>query len=260
MVKPLKYLTDIEIEERAAQVLDRFVTGGRELMELPIDIDTILEADYGIRVVWEPIDEPEGCRTFAFIEPFWFNGDWSAKITLNELHQKFLFEHPEIERLTRAHELCHWEVHIDKGSLSSELLPFDTPAAERKFHRINYSENAPTPEQKNRLAKFAFKNSQAYTLLKPREANCDEIIEPAWMHRQAEHFAACLLVPRKPLFNALESGIDPTFYGTHVQLAEKFQVSKRVIQIRLKKLHIIEEYERGKFRLPVATENLSFKR
>jgi hypothetical protein len=258
-VKPLIYLTDLEIEERAAQVLDKFVAGGRENPELPIDIDTIIEADYGLRVVWETIDEPKGCRTFAFIEPFWDNSEWTAKITLNELHQKFLFEHPEIERLTRAHELCHWEIHIDKSSLSSGLLPFALPVAERKFHRINYSENAPTPEQKNRLAKFALKNAQAYSLLKPREANCDEMIEPKWMHRQAEHFAACLLVPRKPLLDELETGMNPAFYGTHIKLAERFQVSKRVIQIRLKKLHIIEEYEQGKFRLPVITDNLGFK-
>lgn len=258
-MKPLKYLTDLEIEERAAQVLDRFVIGGRQQPKLPIDIDTIVEADFGLRVVWEPINEPAGCRTFAFIEPFWSNGDWIAKITLNKLHQKFLFEHPEIERLTRGHELCHWEIHIDKSSLNAGFLPFGEPSAHRKFHRLNYSEHSLTSEQKNRLAKFAFKNAQAYSLLKPQEANCEEVIEPTWMHRQAEHFSACLLVPKKPLTDIIESGINPTFYGTHVHLAEKFQVSKRVIQIRLKKLRIIEEYEPGKFRLPVVTEKLNFK-
>ena len=67
------------------------------------------------------------------------------------------------------------------------------------------------------------------------------------MHRQAEHFSACLLVPRAPLYAMLEGGTDPSHYSTHVRLAEVFQVSKRVIQIRLKKLGIIEEQGPGKF-------------
>jgi Zn-dependent peptidase ImmA (M78 family) len=78
------------------------------------------------------------------------------------------------------------------------------------------------------------------------------------MHRQAEHFSACLLVPRQPLYFALEGGADPAFYGTQVRLAELFGVSKRVIQIRLMKLKLIEEYEPGKFRNVKTTGRLDY--
>jgi Zn-dependent peptidase ImmA (M78 family) len=67
------------------------------------------------------------------------------------------------------------------------------------------------------------------------------------MHRQAEHFSACLLVPRQPLLRLLEDGSDASSYGTHSRLAEKFVVSKRVIQIRLLKLRLIEEREPGRY-------------
>jgi Zn-dependent peptidase ImmA (M78 family) len=78
------------------------------------------------------------------------------------------------------------------------------------------------------------------------------------MHRQAEHFSACLLVPRLPLYEELKGGGNPAFYGTHVRLAELFRVSKRVVQIRLKKLGLIEEYEPGKFRNVSVTKGLNF--
>jgi Zn-dependent peptidase ImmA (M78 family) len=98
------------------------------------------------------------------------------------------------------------------------------------------------------LVKFALADERAYRLLNPRHNEANIWIEPQWMHRQAEHFSACLLVPRKPLLRFINGGDDPALYGTHIRLANEFLVSKRVIQIRLIKLRIIEEYEPGRFR------------
>ncbi len=100
----------------------------------------------------------------------------------------------------------------------------------------------------NRVARFALTDERAYRAVKPMTGGTEEFVEPYWMHRQAEHFSACLDVPRHPLYAELEIAGDPAFYGTHVKLAETFQVSKKVIQIRLRKLGIIEEYEPGRFR------------
>jgi len=136
---------------------------------------------------------------------------------------------------------------VDEGELKSGLLPFEILEPNIRYHRAQYSESSLNTETKNRLAQFAFEDERVYQILKNRESSLDIRTEPAWMHRQAEHFSACLLVPREPLLTALENGDDPAFYGTHVRLAETFQVSKRVIQIRLKKLGIIEEYEPGRF-------------
>jgi len=69
MPKPTKFLTDDEIEERAAQVLDTYVEGGRKRPTLPIDIDSLTECDFRFRVSWEPIDDPPGCRTYGALIP-----------------------------------------------------------------------------------------------------------------------------------------------------------------------------------------------
>jgi Zn-dependent peptidase ImmA (M78 family) len=258
MPKPVQYLKDEEVEERAALVLDKHVEGGRKHPATPIDIDTLTECDFRFKVVWKPIEDPAGCRTFATLRPVLNSDLFVAELTLNENFRVFLNENPEIERLTRAHELCHWNLHIDEGKLRTGLLPFGEISSVARYHRSHYSDSSLSDDQKNRLARFAVKNDQAHRMLKPREHDPEASIEPQWMHRQAEHFAACLLVPRQPLFETLENGDDPAFYGTHVRLADTFRVSKRVIQIRLKKLGIIEEIGYGRFRNTHATERLRF--
>ncbi|MGH9425094.1 MAG: ImmA/IrrE family metallo-endopeptidase, partial [Terriglobia bacterium] len=250
---------DEEIEERAAQVLDANVAGGRKKPAIPIDVDTLTECDYRFRVSWEVINDPVGCRTYGALIPERGSELYVARLILNEKYRDFLTEHPEVERFTRGHELCHWIVHVDEGELRSGSLPFEGTEPVR-YHRIQYSESSLSIETKNRLAQFAFDDERAYLALKGRWADPEANIEPAWMHRQAEHFSACLLVPREAVLSALENGWDPASYATHSRLAEMFQVSKRVIQIRLKKMGRIDEYEPGRFRNIPALQRLHFGR
>lgn len=256
MPKPLKFLTDAEIEERAVAVLDEHVAGWRQSGE-PLDIDTLTECTFRFKVVWEAIDDPPGCRTFATILPTPDSTIHVAKLTLNERLRDFLSEYPQVERHTRGHELCHWVIHIDLSKLMTGALPFDTPVHNTLYHRASYSHGGLTDDLKNRLARFACSDDRAYKLLKQRECDSEACVEPAWMHRQAEHFSACLFIPRPTLYDRLDSD-DPALYRTHARLAEAFGVSKRVVQIRLKKLGMIEEYEPGRFRNPSASNRLVF--
>jgi hypothetical protein len=258
MPKPKKFLTDEEIEEWAAAVLDKHVVGGRKSPKLPIDIDTLTECDFRFRLSWEAIVDPPGCRTYATLLPEAEPGLHVARLILNENFRCFFEEHPEVERLTRGHELCHWVVHIDEGKLRSGSLPFGNPQPVILFHRLTYSDNSMNAKKKNRLAQFALQDERAYRALRKRESDPEGPIEPAWMHRQAEHFSACLLVPRGPLFEALEHSGDPTLYSTRVDLATKFQVSRIVMQIRLTKLGIIEEVGPRQFRNRRTTAHFDF--
>ena len=258
MPKPTKFLSDEEIEEKAAEVLDAHVEGGRRNPKLPVDVDTLTECAFRFRVSWESLEDPPGCRTFAALVPTPQSNLFTTNLILNEKFSDFLQSHSEIERLTRGHELCHWVIHIDEGMLRSGTLPFDSAEPEVRYHRAQYAAASLSAEEKTLLASFALKDERAYKALKGRAVETDGCIEPDWMHRQAEHFSACLLVPRLPLYEELKGGGNPAFYGTHVRLAELFRVSKRVVQIRLKKLGLIEEYEPGKFRNVSVTKGLNF--
>jgi IrrE N-terminal-like domain len=258
MPKPTKFLSGEEIEEKAAEVLDAHVKGGRQSPTLPVDVDTLTECVFRFRVSWEPINDPPGCRTYAALIPTPQSDLFTVKLILNEKFYDFLHSHPGIERLTRGHELCHWVVHVDEGMLKSESLLFGGDEQQVRYHRAQYSTGSLDAEKKNLLASFALKDERAYKALKGRENETDGCIEPVWMHRQAEHFSACLLVPRRPLYEELERGADPAFYRTHVRLAELFGVSKRVIQIRMMKLGLINEYEPGRFRNVRTDRHLNF--
>src|SRR5258705_12716622 len=107
MPKPKKFLTDAEIEERAAAVLEAHVQGGRKNPALPVDIDTLTECDFRFRVSWEIISDPKDCRTYGALIPETGNKLYVARLLLNEKYREFLNEHPEVERFTLAHELCH---------------------------------------------------------------------------------------------------------------------------------------------------------
>jgi hypothetical protein len=259
MPKPTKFLTNIEIEQKANEILDKYVRGGHQSPELPIDIDTLTECHFRFQVDWGQIEEPPGCQTFATIEPTLDSGIYNAKLTLNLRFQDFLTEHPEIERFTRGHELAHWVLHIDEGRERSGLLPFGEVKYQVRYHRSADTGSSVGSELRNKLAKYAITNEEAYFALKPHLRDLEASIEPDWVHRQAEHFASCVLVPRLPLIKALENGDDPAFYGTHVRLASLFGVSKRVIQIRLLKMGLIEENGAGIFRNVTTGSRLIFR-
>jgi hypothetical protein len=259
MPKPTKFLTNEEIELKANEILDKYAQGGYQSPDLPVDIDALTECHFRFHVVWEQIEEPPGCQTFATIEPTLGNGLYNAKLTLNERFLDFLTEHPEIEGFTRAHELAHWILHIDEGKERSGLLPFADEGYRVRFHRSVDTLNSVGAELRNRLAKYAATNDEAYFALKPHLRDLGTYVEPDWVHRQAEHFASCLLVPRPALYQALEIIDDPAHYGNHVKLAERFRVSKRVLQIRLVKLGIIEETGGGKYRSVTSNSRIEFQ-
>src|SRR5207237_4273674 len=151
MPKSKKFLTDEEIEERAAEVLDKHVVGNRKSPKLPIDIDTLTECDFRFRVSWGAIADPPECRTYATLIPEVEPRLHVARLILNEKFRDFLGEHPQVERLTRGHELCHWVVCIDEGTLRSGSLPFGSSEPATLFHRLIYPDNSMTAEKKNRL-------------------------------------------------------------------------------------------------------------
>jgi hypothetical protein len=142
MPKPTKFLSDLELEEKAAEVLDAHVEGGWRNPALPVDVDTLTECGFRFKVSWEPIDDPPNCRTYAALLPTPESTLFSAKLILNKKFYDFLHAHPEIERLTRGHELCHWVIHVDEGKLRSGSLPFGGDEPQVRYHRAVLTRHA----------------------------------------------------------------------------------------------------------------------
>ena len=134
----MRILRNQEIEEiaqsRLAEIQQRL---GRPLSP-PIPIDLIAEQVLGLDFLWEAIDELPGEKVF---------GGLIAKkrlIVLNENRKGLFAEKPGLERSTKGHEMGHWDLFIDKGSL-------DHPhAVQRRWRRPLRLPKLPGGRRRNR--------------------------------------------------------------------------------------------------------------
>lgn len=134
------------------------------------------------------------------------------------------------ERFTLAHEAGHWKLHLRKRPAPNQLSLFQD-VRERFF--------------------------------------CRGEAEEVWMFREANHFAACILMPRAslvPLAKALlaEGAVDALLDERNMvkalnHLAEVFDVSKQAMEIRLRELGLISQASDGVYGLDYLDAGLLFK-
>jgi len=81
---------------------------------LPVPIETIVESDFDLRILWDDIEEPHGALILAMLEPE------QRRIVVNERHAEGILAAVGPFNFTLAHELGHWlfdAVHPDQGQL-----------------------------------------------------------------------------------------------------------------------------------------------
>lgn len=104
-----------EVEERACNTLLEFQRRGGSVAP-PIDVDTVGELVYDLRMDWDVI--PEDRRTiWGGLYPR------ERRVVINETHKSKFIEKPGFERFTKGHEIGHWVLHVDQASQEYPLLP-----------------------------------------------------------------------------------------------------------------------------------------
>jgi hypothetical protein len=119
----------------------------------------------------------------------------SQVVTLNELFADRFKEVSGFDRFTKGHEVGHWVLHVDDLGDSSPPLDAGTDG-ERVFCRDGSDD---------------------------------------WTERQADWFAAGLLMPEPQLKEAV-SGYDSMSWTIIEKLSEQFDVSKEAMKVRLEQL------------------------
>src|SRR5438552_2400297 len=109
------------IEDLAQGRLDQLARELGRPLAPPIPIDLIAENILGLDFLWEPIQELPGEVILGGLNP------QKRLIVLNETRKALLEQKPGLERSTKGHEMGHWDLFVDKGSLEHPTL-FDTPA------------------------------------------------------------------------------------------------------------------------------------
>ncbi|MGH2459689.1 MAG: ImmA/IrrE family metallo-endopeptidase, partial [Chloroflexota bacterium] len=101
----------------------RWCSDSGELPLLPMPIEAIVEADpFDLGILWEPIAEPPGQTILAGLIPD------ERLIVFNETRRRVFDDTTFLYRTVLAHELGHWQLHVDRAQLDHPRLPgFDRP-------------------------------------------------------------------------------------------------------------------------------------
>lgn len=125
-------------------------------------------------------------------------------VQLNESFADRFEAVPGLDRFTKAHEIGHWLLHVKRADLNAPKLEADQNGS-RLFCRSTMNESSD---------------------------------EENWIERQADWFAAALLMPRFLLLARVRGMQEITWHDVR-RLAKKFNVSKQAMQIRLSHLNLI---------------------
>ena len=188
-----KFLSDARLEHMAIQLLGRYESASGEVRSPPIPVERILEDVLDLRILWDTVSEPLGQSILAGLDPN------TKTVVFNEGRRNFISETAGLYSTVLAHEVGHWELHVDQRLLAQQ--PF--PDFEREFSCL-YRRG---PGQG------------------PREV-------------QAHKFMGFLLMPTHLLLEAVRE-VDllswPTLYG----LRKQFDVTISALKVRLERLALL---------------------
>lgn len=223
----MRILRNQEIEETAQSRLAELQRQLGRPLSPPIPIDLIAEKVLGLDFLWEPIDELPGEKIF---------GGLIAKkrlIVLNENHKGLFVGKPGIERSTKGHEMGHWDLFIDKGSLDHPTLfnvDGDGPFAFRS-----------SPAGDVAIIKMLDRDAEGRELLRKIQSRADEPDEA----RAVNRYAAALSMPAD-MIRADALKIDRTQWPNLYRLAKKYEVTISALRVRLEQLGLLYVDEHGK--------------
>lgn len=199
-----RYISDDEIEARAAHILQQYGRRYKPITAPPVPIEEIIDFAVDIPIVRDSIADVQGVQVLAKLVT---RGHPHPKVEIivNEDKQLFFDQHMGTEQYSLAHELGHAVLHIDRGSLDTLLLP---EAQEQSIVLCRMS----TEAERDRNAKR-------------REL-------------QAERFAACILMPQDLLRTACAQ-VDIYHWPSLYALKDRFHVTISALTNRLKDLHLV---------------------
>ena len=180
------YLSQDDVEERAASMLRRYGRETGRKVTPPVEVDLIGGMLCGLRWEYDLIDDES---TLAALYPE------SQVVTLNELFADSFEEVSGFDRFTKGHEVGHWVLHVTNPEGSTPPLDAGVDG-ERVFCRDDSED---------------------------------------WTERQADWFAAGLLMPEPHLKQAVSQHRRMT-WSTIERLSEEFDVSKEAMKVRLERL------------------------
>jgi hypothetical protein len=184
------------MERLACELLVRQQKATRKPLVPPISAEAIVDAalcDELRSILWEPIPEPPERTILAGLAP------GSRLIILNESRQQLIMETAGLYNTLVAHEIAHWQLHVDHAVLD-QLLLVDTPETS--------------------------------------VFSCERDDPASWDEKNAHRFMGYLLLPRDILLPQVRK-LNLMDWSNLYRLREQFDVTITALTTRLQELKLI---------------------
>ena len=195
-----RYLPDAHIERQAARLLNRYERDFEAVTEPPVPVEEIADVLLELNILWGSVSEAVGTSTLAGLEPN------ERMIKFNEPRRQVFEETLGLYNTVLAHEIGHWELHVDQTLASQQQLP----SIEQSYECL-YQESTCTNG--------------------PKET-------------QAHRFMGFLLMPSSLLWEATRD-VELTNWTNLYGLRELFQVTISALTIRLERLGVLHVAKDG---------------
>lgn len=202
-----QYLSRSDAEDAAAQTLRNYSRQTGRRIEPPIPVDMVGELLYDLRWEYGPV-EGVGPRTLAALYPN------ERVVRLNERYAARFEEVIGLDHFTKGHEIGHWVLHVRHESRTSLAL------------------------EKSVKGDQLFCRESPVTALGNSERSHSDSSESRWVERQADWFAAGLLMPKELVIRVAQQYHDITWEAIR-EMSNQFEVSRKAFRIRLENLGLI---------------------
>ena len=162
MIRPERKLTQEFVETEAFKVLQSYYGSKTQLPVDPELIGSKLELSWE----WDEIKDPDSGNNRKILAGLYPK---SKRVVMNELHVDLFSSKPGLERFTKAHEVGHWILHIDRAAIGHPAL-------------FDMEDEADAPKE--------------MIICRDGDEN--------WIEKQADWFAAGLLMPRELFLETVE--------------------------------------------------------
>lgn len=225
--KTVKFYRNQAIEDLAEERLGQLARILEKSLTPPIPIDLLAEKVLGLDFLWEHIDELPLETVLGALNA------QKRLIVMNETHRALFEAKPGLERSTKGHELGHWDLFIDKGTLEHPALFALDDASPFTRRR--------SPIGEVTIIKRLLSFPAGQDLLREMQSRADEPEEA----RAVNRYAAAILMP-KHLLRAEALKVDRTHWSNLYGLADRFEVTISALSVRLQQLGLLHVAKDGR--------------
>jgi Zn-dependent peptidase ImmA (M78 family) len=215
----MNWISDRKIEEKTLVRISEYEKGYGSI-KIPVPLDIFIEKIFNLTIDRDSL----GVGALGGLDPK------KRILSINSDYDNLFKEKPGLERFTEAHELGHWDLHVDEANFSHPSL-FDAKDNSELFLRKDTNKGN---------AIYIIKNSWLDPeIYKAIGQNLKKHDTPQ-IARQVEKYASFLLMPTALIQNYLK-GINSNIYNWPAlyKMAEEFQVTISALKIRLTQMKLI---------------------